>query len=65
MKNRKFTTSCLAGAFVALLVASAWSSPPGIDEDADRILRDMGEYLKTAEELSVEAQHPVCKTELK
>jgi hypothetical protein len=48
MSKRKFTICSIAGAFVALLAASAWSAPPGVDEDADRILREMGDYLRTA-----------------
>lgn len=51
MRNRKFTIACVAGAIIALLAASVWSAQPGvpdIDEDADRILREMGDYLRTA-----------------
>ncbi len=55
MRNRNFTTCSVVGAFVALLAASAWSAPPGVDEDADRILREMGDYLRTANEYTFRA----------
>ena len=55
MRRRNFTTCSVAGAFVALLAASAWSAPPGIEEDADRILREMGDYLRTANEYTFRA----------
>jgi len=58
MRHREFTTFSVAGAFVARLAASAWSAPPevpGIDDDADRILREMGDYLRTASEYTFRA----------
>ena len=55
MRNRKFKISYLAGAFVALLAASVWSAPPEVDDDADRILREMGDYLRAASEYTFRA----------
>ena len=55
MRNRTFTICCVAGAFVALLAASVWSAQPEVDEDADRILREMGDYLRTASEYTFRA----------
>ncbi len=40
---------------VVLNGASAADAPPGVEKDADRILRAMGEYLKTAPEFTFHA----------
>ena len=36
--------------------ATAAEAPPGVDKEADRILREMGEYLKTAREFTFRAE---------
>ena len=59
MKNKTFTTYSLiflvAVVFLAPLGAVQRGGESSIDAQADRILREMGEYLKTAEEFSFRA----------
>ena len=60
MRNRSFRIYS-AALFVAVLLAAPLgavqqNAEPGVDAQADRILREMGEYLKTAEEFSFRAE---------
>lgn len=58
MKNKKFMTLCLAVSFGVLPVGSAWTAQSGahdVDQHADRILREMGDYLRTADEYTFRA----------
>lgn len=58
MKNKKFTIFCFAVSCGVLLVASASTAQPGahdVDQDADRILREMGDYLRSADEYTFRA----------
>jgi hypothetical protein len=53
VKYKKFTTFYLAAFLgVLLVVGSAWTAQPGthgVEQHADRILREMGDYLRTAD----------------
>lgn len=59
MKNKMFTTYSLVFLFAVLPLAPLGAVQRGgesrIDAQADRILREMGEYLKTAKEFSFRA----------
>ena len=60
MRNRSFRIYS-AALFVAVLLAAPLgavqqNAESGVDAQADRILREMGEYLKTAEEFSFRAE---------
>jgi hypothetical protein len=57
MKSTKFTAFCLAVAFTAAPVSSvtAQSAVLDVDAHADRILREMGDYLRTAGEYTFRA----------